>query len=72
MVVADDMGLPLDNDFGSRHQNPSLVDYANSVADGHWGEWTTGYVKFKYFDYSFIDFSFWRDLKGTQFCLDLP
>lgn len=61
-----------DNDFNARYTNPTLVDFFNSVADRTWGEWTTGWVRIKYYDYSFIDFTFWRDLRGTQFCTDLP
>ncbi|KAK1828709.1 hypothetical protein QBC39DRAFT_312510 [Podospora conica] len=60
------------NDFRSQHTNPTLVDFFNGVADRYWGTWTTGYVKISYYEYSFIDFTFWRDLRGTQFCTDLP
>ncbi|KAK0735926.1 hypothetical protein B0T18DRAFT_474065 [Schizothecium vesticola] len=60
------------NDFTARYTNPTLVDFFNGVADKQWGTWTTGWVRIKYYDYSFIDFTFWRDLKGTQFCTDLP
>lgn len=61
-----------DNDFNARWTNPTLVDFFNSVADRQWGEWTTGYVRIKYYDYQFIDFTFWRDLRDTKFCTDLP
>ncbi|KAK0672650.1 hypothetical protein QBC41DRAFT_216698 [Cercophora samala] len=51
----------------------ALVDSFNGFMDGNAGWWRTGWVHY-YYNPGIapdIDFTFWRDLSGTQFCTNL-
>ena len=65
-MLADVVGTAFS--FVWRNTNPTLVDWFNGVADEKFGFWKTGRVQIKNYGGQAMDFEFWRDLRGTNFC----
>ncbi|KAK4640492.1 hypothetical protein QC761_602295 [Podospora bellae-mahoneyi] len=60
--------------YAEVNHGASLVDSFNGFMDGNAGWWRTGWVHFFYHSgtlFPTIDFTFWRDLSGTNFCDNL-
>ena len=66
----NDENLPAGDEF----LEPESVDEFNGIADAQFGFWNTGWVHSNPFHAGIPngDWTYWRDIRGTQFCTNLP